>query len=182
MKSTKIRYGLVALVLIAAFAAAYYYSLQAIPDPSQNLIAWRPFNEGIALAKQSHKKIFVDVYTDWCSWCKKMDSEVYSNKEVARLLNEHFVAIKLNAESNQSVSFNGRNLAESELAQQFGVTGYPTLLFFDQQADPITSIPGYSPSETFSKVLGFVVEDYYKTTTDVFKTSRRWSSVVCTNR
>jgi thioredoxin-related protein len=119
-------------------------------------------DEGIVLAHQSNKKILVDVYTGWCTWCKKMDAEVYTDKNVINLIDKHFIPVKLDAESSRPVSFQGKSFSEAEFARQVGVTGYPTTLFFDQNSNPITDMPGFAPADKFADVLGFIGQDYYK--------------------
>ncbi len=176
MGRTRFRYAIAALTLVAVFGIAFYFSTQETPTPAEQHLLWKSFDEGVAQARQSHKKILVDVYTDWCSWCKKMDSEVYTDQNIQKLLNDDFVAVKLNAESDRSLSYKGKSLRESELAQALGVTGYPTTVFFDEEANPITSVPGYSPAVDFKNVLSFIGQDHYKSTTYQEYLSRTASS------
>lgn len=163
MNAVNGKYIATSLVLVGIVAFAYRTSVIDIQKRSPGAIAWKSFDEGTILAKQSNKKILVDVYTDWCSWCKKMDSEVYTDEKVVRLLDEQFVPVKLNAESGKAVSFQGNTLTETEFARQLGVSGYPTTLFFDQDAKPITALPGYVVPDRFQAVLDFIGKDYYKT-------------------
>ncbi len=159
------RYVIATLILLGIFAAALFMSQEdaASSVPGAGIgISWKSFNEGVSLARESNKKIVVDVYTDWCSWCKKMDSEVYTNPEVIKTLNRDFVAIKLNAESADPVEYNGKTFTQAQFAQELGVTGYPTILFFDSHASPITSLSGYSPAPRFQKVLEYVGQEQYK--------------------
>jgi thioredoxin-related protein len=128
-------------------------------------ISWHSFDEGVALASQTGKKLLIDVYTDWCSWCKKMDREVYPDKRVREVLEARFVAVKLDAESSDRVTFNGSTLSEAELARAMGVSGYPTTVFLDANAKPITKIAGYMQSKDFANALRFIGEDHYRTTT-----------------
>ena len=162
MKRSHFRYAAGFALITGVFGIAYYVSLEHTPTPKDGLITWKSFDDGVALADQTHKKLLVDVYTDWCSWCKKMDSEVYTNDNVVRMMNEHFVAVKLNAESDRSVTYKGTSFREADLARRFGVTGYPTTIFLDERTDPITAIPGYSPAADFASVLGYVGQDFYK--------------------
>jgi thioredoxin-related protein len=165
LKNSNLRYAIGFVVVASIFGIAYYASREHTPISKSEPIVWRSFDDGIALAGQTNKKLLVDVYTDWCSWCKKMDVEVYTNKDVARMLNERFVAVKLNAESSKPVTYKGRSFRESDLARELGVTGYPTTVFFDEHSDPITSLPGYSPAADFANILGFIGQDYYKSVT-----------------
>jgi thioredoxin-related protein len=134
------------------------------PAVSSNRTEWKHFDEGIALAKQQRKKVVVDVYTDWCTWCKKMDEETYANRTVIEALEEHFILIKLNAESSDPLTFNGETMTQAEFAQAAGVTGYPATLFLDEQQKPITVVPGYSPPDKFAQILRYFGQNHYKTT------------------
>ena len=125
-------------------------------------LEWMPLEQGVAAAKQKNKTIVVDVYTDWCGWCKKMDKEVYTHEGVVKILNKEFVAIKLNAESSNKVTFNGSTMSQSELARSLGVTGYPTTVFFTSDARLITTLPGYVAGEEFSHILTFIGEEHFE--------------------
>jgi thioredoxin-related protein len=163
MKTVNYRYAAAFLVLLGVFAIAFYSFEKSVPPSAPGPIVWHSFDEGTLLARNSNKKVLVDVYTDWCSWCKKMDSEVYANKEVLDVVREHFILVKLNAESGNALSFRGNKISEADFARELGVTGYPTTLFFDQNSNPITDFPGYAAPERFAKVLQFIGMDYYKT-------------------
>jgi thioredoxin-related protein len=125
---------------------------------------WMTFDEGIATAKKNNKKVLIDVYTDWCGWCKKMDKDTYTEDRVSDYLGENYVVIKLNAESPKKLSFQGKSYTEQELAGAFGVTGYPTTIFLSSGGDPITLVPGYSDAKRFSDIISFIAEDHYLTT------------------
>lgn len=127
-------------------------------------LQWLSFEKGIAEAKKSNKKMLVDVYTDWCSWCKRMDAETYSNAAVASYLQEKYVLVKLNAESKTKQSYDGKQYTEQELAGQFGVSGYPTTLFFKSDGTGITAVPGYADTTQFRTILSFIAEDHYLNT------------------
>jgi Thioredoxin-related protein len=86
-----------------------------------------------------------------------------TNKEVLELLKEHFILVKLNAESGNALSFRENNVSEAGFVRELGVTGYPTTLFFDQNSNPITNFSGYAAPERFANVLEFIGKDYYKT-------------------
>jgi thioredoxin-related protein len=132
---------------------------------SVEAIKWHDFNEGATLAKKENKKLLVDVYTDWCVWCKKMDKDVYSNDRVRQSVAAHFVAVKLNAESSKGISFNGAQMNEAKLAGAMGVTGYPTIVFLDPAAHPITKVDGFVESKEFTSILQYIGEDHYKSKT-----------------
>jgi thioredoxin-related protein len=123
---------------------------------------WKNFDEGMKLAKQSGKKVLIDVYTDWCSWCKKMDAATYKDPAVVDYLNKNFVVIKLNAEGNQKISYAGRSMSPAEFSQGMGVDGYPATLFLQSNGDAITLLPGYSEAKMFIHVINFIGGNHFE--------------------
>jgi len=57
-------------------------------------IKWMSMNEALEAQKENPKKIFMDVYTDWCGPCKLLDKKTFANKDVANYVNKHFYAVK----------------------------------------------------------------------------------------
>jgi thioredoxin-related protein len=125
-------------------------------------LKWKNLDAGITEAKKTKKKILMDIYTDWCVWCKKLDKEVYTDEKVAGYLDSHYVLVKLNAESGKKVAYKGEKLSETEIAQGFGVTGYPTLIFLEPNGDAINRIPGFLTAEQIMPILHFIGEGHYK--------------------
>lgn len=123
------------------------------PDKNNDGINWLSIEEAQARGKKEPKKVFVDVYTNWCGFCKKMDANTFSNPEIIKYVNDHFYAVKLNAESKKLVTFNGTTLSEAELARAFRVTGYPTIVFIDETFRYIQPVPGYREPAEFHKIL-----------------------------
>ncbi|HTK81394.1 MAG TPA: thioredoxin fold domain-containing protein [Bacteroidota bacterium] len=128
-------------------------------------LKWKTFDAGFAEAKKSNKKIMLDIYTDWCGWCKRLDKDTYGNEKVMDYLNSQYVVIKLNAESATKLNFKDKEYSEAGMAQALGATGYPTIVFFDGKGEPITSIPGYVDAERFLPILTFIGDDSYKSMT-----------------
>lgn len=125
-------------------------------------LKWKKLDAGLAEARRSGKKVMVDVYTDWCGWCKKLDRDVYGNDDVARYLNKQYVVVKLNAESSEKVMYKGKSASEQELAASFGVSGYPTIFFIDSNGEFINSLGGYVGPEKFLPIIQYIGEDTYK--------------------
>ncbi|MBM2841851.1 MAG: hypothetical protein HW412_2379 [Bacteroidetes bacterium] len=128
-------------------------------------LKWMAFDAGMAEAQKTGKKVMIDVYTDWCGWCKRMDKDTYADNVVARYLNEKYVSIKLDAESATALRYRGQSYTEQELASAFGITGYPSIIFLAHDGEPITIYPGYADATKFKVVLSYIAEDHYKTTT-----------------
>lgn len=125
--------------------------------------SWKSFNDGMAEAKRSNKKILVDVYTDWCGWCKTMDKKTYADATIADYLSKRYVLVKLNAESDKKLSYRNKQMTEREFSSAFGISGYPSTLFLKSDGEPITVYPGYADAAKFIDVLSFIAEDHYLT-------------------
>ncbi len=74
-------------------------------------------------AAKENKPVFVDFYTTWCTPCKMMDEDVFSDRNLASYFNDNFVNYKVDCEKG-----NGTNLAAI-----FGINNYPTLIFMDEK-------------------------------------------------
>jgi thioredoxin-related protein len=123
---------------------------------------WKKFNVGIAEAKNSGKKILIDVYTDWCKWCKTMDTVTYVDAKIKDYLNKNYVLIKLNGESQEKITYAGQTITANEFAQGMGVTSFPATLFLKSDGQAITMLPGYVEPERFIYILSFISEDHYE--------------------
>jgi thioredoxin-related protein len=107
------------------------------------------YDLGLAKAKKDKKLVMVDLYTDWCGWCKKLDKDTYANKDVADKLTKDFVAVKLNPEKNPT---------GLKLARQFGTRGYPHIVFLSADGNKVSEIGGYLPPKDFLKQLEMVTD------------------------
>jgi thioredoxin-related protein len=167
--------GLVALAVLVVFSGFRFESPpegSPIPAKKAEAIQWLTFEEAVAKQKVEPKKIFIDVYTDWCGWCKKMDKATFSDPEVAKLVNKHFYAVKLNAEGKKPITVNGRTYNYSsefrshELVVDLlqGRMSYPTTVFLDEKLNMLSPVPGYLAPDIFSKIIKFYGENHYKNT------------------
>ncbi len=131
------------------------------------------FEAALKTAKDQDKRVIVDVYTDWCGWCKKMDSDVYSKKKIKEIIDDDFVFVKLNAEGSSKISYLGKDYTESDLAALFQVTGYPTTVFLEPNGKVIeykydnvkmNNLPGYFKLKDFRNILEFISDGSYADT------------------
>lgn len=145
-------------------------------------INWLTFEKAIELNKNyPKKKILIDVYTDWCGWCKKMDITTFSNSEIIKFINTNFHAVKLNAEAKDTIIVDGKpfynlnpnsNRSTHQLAEILlnNKMSYPSYVFLDELARPIFVVPGYMDAVKFEPILHYVSENmYYKLPWEAFQ-------------
>jgi thioredoxin-related protein len=135
-------------VLCALTIALLFHPASALAG-----LVWRSWDAGLREAGTSGRPVLVDVYTDWCGWCKRMDRDVYARADVQDYLTRKFVTVKLDAESNDPARYEGRAYTSRTLATRFGVTGYPTSLFLSAKGAQLGNVPGYSPPKDFLLLL-----------------------------
>lgn len=143
-----------ALFLLPLMIVANGESDKSINDqPEAAKVNWISIDEAQELGKKEPRKVIVDVYTDWCGWCKKMDQNTFSDAEVAKYINDHFYAVKLNAESRDIVKYKDTELTKAELSKAFRVSAYPTIVIIDEEFETIFPIPGYRSAEDLKNIL-----------------------------
>lgn len=135
--------------------------LVAVPDARAGRVSdpgvrWRAWDAGLREAGKSQRPVLVDVYTDWCGWCKRMDRDVYSRPEIRDYLSSRFVTIRLNAESNDAARYEGRAWTSRSLASRFQVSGYPTTIFLRANGEHLANLPGYIEADRFLTLLRYV--------------------------
>lgn len=170
----KLFYG---LPLIGIFAFVTGFSLSgrngAAGKPAESPVQWMSFEEAVERSETEKRKIFIDVYTDWCGWCRVMDKKTFADPRVARILNEKFYPVKFNAEQRADVVFRGTTFkyvqAGSSGVHQLAAAllnnklSYPTVVFLDEDFAMISPLPGYREAPEFYMYASFIGDDHYKT-------------------
>jgi thioredoxin-related protein len=157
------------------FVLAAFQNNQKPAAPPAAPLKWYTWEEAVALNKTKPKKFFVDVYTDWCGWCKRMDKSTFSDEKVAAYLAANYYPIKLNAEQKADILFNGETFKFVETGNGKGVhtlayalldgkMSYPSMVYLNEQYERIMISPGYKEAPDMLKELTFAAEEKYKTT------------------
>ena len=132
-------------------------------------INWIPADSAFKLQKEIPKPIFMDVYTNWCGWCKKMDREAFSDPQIVSYINQYFYAVKFNAESRDTLLIDGKKYfnqapkgsrGQHSYASALGVSGYPSTFFIDAKGGNRTK-GAYFQSNQLAPILIFFKEDLH---------------------
>lgn len=132
---------------------------------NSNYDFWVTIEEAQEKAYDEGKYIILDVYTEWCGYCRRMNQETYADDRVQNALNDYFYPVRINAESDREVTFLNESYTMRELAMQLGATSYPTTVFLSPEGEPIAVQPGFIEANRFHKMLSFVGSESYQTTT-----------------
>lgn len=166
-------------ILLSGIALVGLFALFAFTTPQQTTvkeasIEWMSWEEAIEANNKNPKKIFIDMYTDWCGWCKRMDATTFKDENVVKYLNENFYAVKFDAEQKEDIVYDGHVfefVAEGKRGyHQLAATlldnrlGYPSFVYLDEEQKRITISPGYKDSKRMLLELKYIGGDHYKTT------------------
>jgi len=149
--------------------------LGSLPLAAQT-INWVSMDEALALQQKTPKKILIDMYTSWCGPCKMLDRNTFTNKDLIAYVNEHYYAVKFNAEGNETVNFKDqkftnpnykpelakRRNSPHEFSRYLGVNAYPTMVFLGLDAELLAPIPGYQTAQQLELYLKLFKDDTYK--------------------
>src|SRR5690606_5785974 len=104
------------LPLLLLFASSTWPGvIPAPPAPQKKAsINWMTMEEAAAKIKKQPRKVFIDVYTDWCGWCKKMDKSTFTDPAVVAYINKNYYAVKLDAEGKKPITLNGHTYTFKE--------------------------------------------------------------------
>jgi thioredoxin-related protein len=165
------------IIKYCLFALVLFTTTQA----SSQEIQWMSWEDAAKAIEKKPKKIFVDVYTEWCGWCKRMDATTFKDAKVIAEINSNFYAVKLNAEQKESIFWKGEEFkwypsgrdGLNKLAHDLldGNLSYPTYVIMDEEYSRILISPGFMEPPMLMKELKFASEEHYKTTNwEAYKT------------
>ena len=133
-------------------------------------IKWDEYDKLNEVYKSNEKYVMLFFYADWCTYCKKMMNTTFKDQKVINLLNDNFISIKINGESDKPLSKIDKNITGTSLLRYYQITGFPTMIFLDKKGKPLTALPGYVESDIFINILKYIyTESYLKESFESFQ-------------
>jgi len=161
----KLKFGIYFLLISALFIHSDFNT--AKPEKSKKNhsegIHWISFEEAVKLNAKAPRKIYIDVFTNWCGWCKRMDQTSFEDPKIIQEMNTEYYAVKFNAETHDSIAFDKHVFTylpqykanELALALLHGEMAYPTTVILDQDTKILSRIPGYLGPDALQEILNY---------------------------
>ena len=156
----------VVLILVLALLAGSTFA------QSSSEIKWLSITEAEKMMKKEPKKVIIDIYTDWCGWCKRLDATTYKDPAVVDYISTNYYAVKFNAESKDNIVFQGttysydssRRINSLSNLLMGNSSGYPTTTFLNEKMEVLSVVPGYQPAQMMNNILHYFGENHYLNT------------------
>ena len=171
----------ISVALLTAFLwSTLILNNTAAQGTTQDKINWYSWEQATEAHAKQQKKLMLNVYTEWCTWCKRMDETTLQQPEIAKYLNQYFYAVKFDAEQKGTLEYKDQsykyvkngNKGYHELAAELlkGRLSFPSIVFLDEDLNVIQAISGFKTPEEFEQIVTYFAKDYYK--------SMPWSSFI----
>ncbi|MBX7242446.1 MAG: DUF255 domain-containing protein [Bacteroidia bacterium] len=164
---------LFSVTLVAAFFIIQCKTSQygALGEPAVP-VKWEKLDVAVENARKDGKFLFLDVYTDWCGWCKKMDKSTYRDTALIRILNSQFHPVKLDAEQESIMAggkkylSNGQQFNELAVSVMNGQMAFPTTIILKPDMSGVYKQAGFIDGITMRAISSFFGQKLYEKNVD----------------
>lgn len=150
----------------------FVFTIVAVNAQELKKIQWHTFEEAISLNTKNPKLIFIDVYTEWCGWCKKMDASTFVDPAIVKYMNENYYCVKLDAEQKEPIQFMGKEFVNPDpegrrSTHQLAALllnnkmSYPSYAFMNGENKMLTVVNGFMNSEKLNPIIHWFGEGAY---------------------
>ncbi len=140
-------------ILIAFITCTLIFPLPPISfagaaDGTSGLISWQDWTPDLFDEAQKQQRfVILDLEAVWCHWCHVMDTETYSNPNIADLINKHYIAVRIDQDAHPDIS------------NRYGDYGWPATIVFAPNGSEIVKRRGYIPAGNMVSMLQEIIDD-----------------------
>jgi len=156
------------IVAVVVVWTIFFSGASRLPKEKTPL-TWMKISDLPVAMQNQRKPVLIDLYTDWCGWCKVMDRKTYANKKLIGYLQQKFYPVKLNAETKEKIVYGGKNYQfnPSYRTHDFaiyltqGKLSYPSTVIIPPNGAEAQVIPGYLTVTQMETILTYFGEGQY---------------------
>lgn len=145
-----------------------------MPVLAQNKIKWSSPEQIDVNVKNGDKKFLIYFYIDACKWCRHLEENTFSNSNIAKYINSHFYAIKIDAMDNKKFQISDKTYATEQIGKYNfnqlalellnGRMSFPSVVFLDEKFNKIQVFDTYMDIPDFEIVVSYFGSNHYKKT------------------
>jgi len=153
----KVIFSVLLLIILGSLKPIF---AQELPDDN---LDWQQMERALKLALDNDKLILIDVFAQWCPYCQRMQSDVYPSEKVEEKVKKYFIPVRIDTESDRTMSYHGNEFTESEFAAALQYRSVPTTYFMNANGEVIGQQPGFLPVDVFAELLEYVGSGAHET-------------------
>ncbi|MBX9785595.1 MAG: DUF255 domain-containing protein [Chitinophagaceae bacterium] len=154
---------------ISSIILFYSFAFLSFHKKEKEKLNWITLAEAETKLKEQPRPVLIDLYTDWCGWCKVMDKKTYTNQTLIKYLNEKFYVVKLNAETKTALQWKGKTYSFNEQYKTndiafyltSGQLAYPTTVIIPADDGAPQPIAGFLELKDMELITTYFGEDKY---------------------
>jgi thiol:disulfide interchange protein len=128
------------LILAVLLIVARIVSKQYPEKAEHDLVRWMPISQAIGIARTTHRPVFYEFSAAWCGPCKMLEREVFMDEDLAKRINDRFIAVKV-VDTKQE---EGRNWPDVQaLMDRYSVNAFPTIVIAGPDGSVLDRVVGY---------------------------------------